>query len=1276
MSWTRSLLLSILALVLVLVCNNSVAIAADPPPPLGTPQRLPLLVHPGDVLLPPPPSQQLLDDGPTSSPLLAAMMARLANETVLYDIAPIPGVVRTTAVNPTQLLSLSPDSDPVSVLRLGVLLPLNLTLSASKKFEYWLSFYGMQFGMLRALRDGLLNGTTIRVVAPNTFDLSNPTGKSAAAAQFLLRAQVLGAIGDGTPEKSIIPADLFALAGIPMCSPQPSVPPVVGAAPSSSPPTTASASSSNLTSSDDSASLGVFYRPVRHLDLDVAALLAVLTRQRWRRIGLVYDESKDDMVYLARALLRLAPLRGITVITQTTIAASMRWTDGEERDLLAKFAAVPVVVSMMLTYESSYFISALDRNKMLTPNRAVISMMAPAIDRGVPVAAGWPKNSPGVSVTKPADDVLMGGNSGRLSFYLADQISRQNVNILFMSASASPFRNWTYEYVKSIKDKSLNFPADVRPKNMSSLRFDLLDEAIACGYTLVSGLDRYLARMRTSGNAVFQAGPYAKQLRGPGALSALSLSDFNRSAPGFWLDQGSGDYMPFAMRISVATFAAPTYKFRPLWVYTSSGNLRPWTPSAEAIPGSSSPMGAEASTAAAAVRESSPFDPPVVAIGSVNDTLPLLVVNPQFGQWLVTMLLVLAGLGVAASIGAAIAVMALRHHAPVRASTPLAGVVVCTGSLLMCLVPFTLVGTPSPFLCHARAWLVLLGMTLGYAALLAKMYRIYKVFHTQTINHKVTTATVVRWTVGVTAPQVLLLLLYSGYGQPQEFDIVLDVTTVFLSCRPHDGSHWIRLVAMGYDMGLAVAVGALAIRTRNVYHMYNESQLVALVTYNDLVIVSLLLSFTFAPGFMPHLFHAYMAGMVYLGISKLLVLLGPMFVRTWQIARAKKQRHRAAAAAASAAVRPDYDDYMFTAPATGADADGAVVSGVESAGSSARSMPLPRRWFQFGSARGGDQQHQQQQQHQGNGAAAAAYAKSPPRTASLQGASATRRHPLAGGGGAVGSKPAAPNGFSTAAAPAGTGGAGGGGNAGPSPDATPSIGVGPRTLLSMFATRRASDAHGSLSQQLERIMGTAAGASPPGREGDLTSAAMAAAVGGGASSSASDGYFVPLMGGGDSSMAGTNPPYSSEAAAGAAMAAAASAMAAAMMTTDAGDDEDVVWAPVPACVQYTRGWRSTWLAEQLFGYNVQWRHATVVFARSDGSLRVHWGHRVLAAVRGSAYAFAVPRRDLRAAMGPGDGNEVEVVAGTDVDWKVVLSLEGPLEVAEVLRFLGGGGNAF
>ncbi|KAI9164334.1 hypothetical protein H9P43_008163 [Blastocladiella emersonii ATCC 22665] len=1054
-----------------------------------------------------PPPAQFPPTGPriaaavtnfTAGTLLWDMMSRIASETIAFDVtnttntrvrglALVDGVVSDPG--PNGIVNASPPGP--NVLSLGVMLPLNIT-SFLRRREYWLILYGVQFGVQLALKAGNLPGTTVRLLAPNTYNEANGSGRSAAVAQFLLKQSVSGVIGDGTAQKSLIPASLFALNRIPMCSPYASSPSI-----------------------DAPKPVPAFYRPIRHLDIDVAALLELCRSMKWRRIGLIYDESKDDLLYITRSILRntLSSTGGAAVGNGTHAAiptgksgdpiaapdAAGRnltarplleltfqmgppatWSKAERAALCQRIRDTKsmVIVSVLQTFDSTYLVATLDHCDLLTPDRVLMSMTPPLITKSLPVPAGMHQvlhaaGSPPITTAAPppletsaAKSGDTTGNKTQARFQLNTVVKNPDANVLFLSSISSPFRNMTYAMASAMSQLKFPYAEFLAPDDdisaVNPIKYMELDEAIGCGYSMTVGLHRYAQRTGVKLPA---------QLTGA-ALANISLADFNQSAPGFIIDPKTGDLIPPHILIEVAAFAAPRSGklFRPLYVLTDRGpgggmDLRPWTP----LPGvvSATPnnvTGAAAAVAAAhaaanvqAARSlvpAEPWEPPLARGDRLTDTPPVAYTNPMWGTPMATVMLVVAVAVATMSLIKAVALLALQSHTTIRASTPLAGVVICLGSVLMAASAVLFIGIPTRLTCHAQIWTASLGHSLAYSALLSKTYRIHKVFHAQTINAKVTLRTVSKWTATIVAAELVLLAAFSWLVDPRPQRVPVEIAVEWHTCASTGvAAGTVKGILLVWNVGLSVVAALLAIKTRNVYHQYNESQLLAITIYNEVLALIVVAAFTFSPGFAPRITPLYQGALLYLAISKITILLGPLFLRTWRHARARHQRDKAVAVASL----------------------GRRGGVSEPAGTRARPTSSP-----------------------------------------------------------------------------------------------PSL---PRTLVSLFVAQRDSGAiDASVSQQLERFAAAAAD---------------------------SDGLKQRRS---------------------------------AARTSSASEptDEDVVWAPVPTRVVFRYGWRSWPLMRAVFGFGRQWRHTTVVFARSDASLRVHWGKRVLCANHGTAEAVNM-RSDPRPA---------------------------------------------
>ncbi|KAI9222178.1 periplasmic binding protein-like I [Blastocladiella britannica] len=121
---------------------------------------------------------------------------------------------------PYYAISLRSSASSSQDIHFGLQLPLaGSSLTTNADPTYWVARYAAQYGLERALANGLLPNANITLHVADTFHGTNPDATAARAADLLIAKGVVGVIGDGTSAQTIASAGIMSLYNIPICSP-------------------------------------------------------------------------------------------------------------------------------------------------------------------------------------------------------------------------------------------------------------------------------------------------------------------------------------------------------------------------------------------------------------------------------------------------------------------------------------------------------------------------------------------------------------------------------------------------------------------------------------------------------------------------------------------------------------------------------------------------------------------------------------------------------------------------------------------------------------------------------------------------------------------------------------------------------------------------------------------------------------------------------------------------------------------------------------------------
>lgn len=176
-------------------------------------------------------------------------------------------------------------------------------------------------------------------------------------------------------------------------------------------------------------------------------------------------------------------------------------------------------------------------------------------------------------------------------------------------------------------------------------------------------------------------------------------------------------------------------------------------------------------------------------------------------------------------------------HPVIRRSSPIFCVLILVGMLCIELSFFFFCFEQSKAICHLDDWFVIVGVSLVVANLLAKSYRIYRIFHNRSaVAVKLSDWELLAFSAVTLAIAVVMMILYVTLGgglDAVNIQSDSDRLYVYVECQvPNDTFQLLFTIAFyAYFILLFCAAAVLAFLNRKVSNLYNESKAVGLTVY-------------------------------------------------------------------------------------------------------------------------------------------------------------------------------------------------------------------------------------------------------------------------------------------------------------------------------------------------------------------------------------------------------------------------------------------------------------
>jgi len=165
-------------------------------------------------------------------------------------------------------------------------------------------------------------------------------------------------------------------------------------------------------------------------------------------------------------------------------------------------------------------------------------------------------------------------------------------------------------------------------------------------------------------------------------------------------------------------------------------------------------------------------------------------------------------------------------------SSPLFLYIILGGTLISYSSVFFMIGEPTSIRCICQVWLVFIGFVVSFAALVAKNWRMWRLYYGSIQRNIVLTDyDILRYLGIIWGVMIVILLLWTVLFPPQP-TIVGDE----MMCS---GSPMMFYVACAYVVVMAIFGVVMAVRTRSLPQEFREAKWIGLGSYNLAILTSL-----------------------------------------------------------------------------------------------------------------------------------------------------------------------------------------------------------------------------------------------------------------------------------------------------------------------------------------------------------------------------------------------------------------------------------------------------
>ncbi|KAG0270377.1 hypothetical protein BGZ95_001701 [Linnemannia exigua] len=220
-----------------------------------------------------------------------------------------------------------------------------------------------------------------------------------------------------------------------------------------------------------------------------------------------------------------------------------------------------------------------------------------------------------------------------------------------------------------------------------------------------------------------------------------------------------------------------------------------------------------------------------------SDTAPYRVLNPGFGSAIGVVIIAIAGLSILFSLVTMAIVILYRNSQIIKASSPLFCCLELFGFILLYFSTIMGLDIPTKFVCIARPMTLNVGFVLVVSNIVAKNFRVYRIFHNIYVTKRVIRDSHLLKIVGTLMSVNLgIMTVWFVKTPPKLQQYVMTDFTTYWDCNSQSGESIPYFVVLFvYNVSLLLIATYLAYRNRNVAANYNECREIAFVVYNILL---------------------------------------------------------------------------------------------------------------------------------------------------------------------------------------------------------------------------------------------------------------------------------------------------------------------------------------------------------------------------------------------------------------------------------------------------------
>ncbi|KAJ3140024.1 hypothetical protein HDU90_008928 [Geranomyces variabilis] len=222
--------------------------------------------------------------------------------------------------------------------------------------------------------------------------------------------------------------------------------------------------------------------------------------------------------------------------------------------------------------------------------------------------------------------------------------------------------------------------------------------------------------------------------------------------------------------------------------------------------------------------------------------------NPSWDSALGVTFALAAAILVASKVAVLVAVIRYRAATVLKRASWKSLVLILAGLVLGDVGVLLYIGSLSDAICIAQVFVLNIAFGLVFSNLLAKTWRVYKIFNNPyKMSKPIQDVDLMLFIAAVVAVEILISVVWVAASRPTAADIFVTASEATRTCVSPRGRIQVIMtgVSFGFNGALLVLTTILCYKTRNVASGYNEAKWIALSTYNIAAVFMLFLPLIF-----------------------------------------------------------------------------------------------------------------------------------------------------------------------------------------------------------------------------------------------------------------------------------------------------------------------------------------------------------------------------------------------------------------------------------------------